>query len=70
MNSILIAYRKKLGQTQLDMAKHLGIGLTNYYKKETGKAPFNQNEMIEIMKLINLIRPDLTVNEVFFNKLF
>lgn len=68
MNKQLIAYRKILNMSQTDMAKAIGIGLTSYNSKETGKSDFTQSEMLSIWKIIKRYNPKVTIDELFFKK--
>lgn len=66
MNKKLVAYRKMLDITQLEMAQKLGVSLTTYNHKETGKKGFNQKEMVSITDIIKLKVPNITMDEIFF----
>ena len=66
MNKKLVAYRKMLDITQLEMAQKLGVSLTTYNHKETGKKEFNQKEMVSITDIIRLKVPNVTMDEIFF----
>lgn len=68
MNNKLVAYRHMLCITQLEMAKILGISLTTYNHKETGKKNFNQVEMFSITKIFKEKIPGITMDEIFFNE--
>lgn len=68
MNKQLIAYRKILNMSQTEMAKAIGIGLTSYNFKETGKSDFTQSEMLSIWKIIKRYNPKVTIDELFFKK--
>ena len=70
MNHTLIACRKELGWTQTDMAKVIGISLDSYYRKETGQIQFKQYEMQSIMEILKDLDENLTIEIVFFNKLY
>ncbi len=50
----VIGVRSDLGLTQEEMAKLLNISVRTYRNKERGLLPFNQIEMIIIMKKANL----------------
>lgn len=67
MNKRLIAYRKLLNLTQCEMSKKIGISLTSYNNKETGKKNFSQTEMIMITTIIKNKIPNATMDEIFFN---
>lgn len=66
MNKKLVAYRKLLDITQQEMAQKLGVSLTTYNHKETGKKEFNQKEMVSITDIIKLKVPNVTMDEIFF----
>lgn len=68
MNKQLIAYRKILNMSQTDMAKAIGIGLTAYNFKETGKSDFTQSEMLSIRDIIKKYNPNITIDEIFFSQ--
>lgn len=68
MNKQLIAYRKTLNMSQTDIARAIGICLTSYNLKETGKKDFTQSEMIAILNVIKKHNPNITVDEIFFSK--
>ncbi|WP_034438077.1 helix-turn-helix transcriptional regulator [Clostridium ihumii] len=68
MNNKLIAYRKLLNITQLEMSKKLGVSLTTYNHKETGKKDFNQTEMFYITQILKEKVPQITMDEIFFKK--
>lgn len=65
MNRNLKGYRTMLGMTQTEMAKKIGMVLSTYSFKETGKADFTQTEMEDIKKIINEKYPELTTDEIF-----
>ncbi|MBL4933023.1 helix-turn-helix transcriptional regulator [Clostridium paridis] len=67
MNKKLVAYRKMLDITQLQMAQEIGVSLTTYNHKETGKKEFNQSEMVSITDIIKAKVPNVTMDEIFFN---
>ena len=46
--------RKYKRLTQIEMSKLLNMSLRNYRSKENGKLPFNQLEMIKIIRVFNL----------------
>ena len=67
-NKQLIAYRKMINMSQTDMAKAIGICLTSYHLKETGKKDFTQSEMVSILNIIKKYNPNITIDEIFFSK--
>ncbi|WP_238884440.1 helix-turn-helix transcriptional regulator [Clostridium sp. YIM B02551] len=69
MNKKLVAYRKMIDITQQEMAIKLGICLTTYNHKETGKKEFSQKEMVSITDIIKEKIPDITMDDIFFNNL-
>ena len=64
-NLNLIGYRKMLELTQADMANELKMSTRWYIKKELGQKDFSQTEIENIMKLLKVNRPSLTIDEVF-----
>lgn len=65
--SKLKGYRVMLGLTQQAMADKLGISLQSYNNKETGKTPFNDKEKQEIKSIVKEIKPDITIDELFYS---
>lgn len=63
----LRGYRVMLGLTQQKLADKLGITLQSYNNKETGKTPFNDREKLAIKSIIAEIRPDITIDELFYS---
>lgn len=56
-----------LGLTQKAMADKLDISLQSYNNKETGKTPFNDKEKQEIKSIVKEIKPDITIDELFYS---
>ncbi|HFI0358068.1 TPA: XRE family transcriptional regulator [Streptococcus suis] len=56
-----------LGLTQKNMADKLSISLQSYNNKETGKTPFNDKERLIIRDLVREIKPDITIDELFYS---
>ncbi|MGL4569585.1 MAG: helix-turn-helix transcriptional regulator [Clostridium sp.] len=67
MNRQLVAYRKGIGFTQTAISKKIGISLSAYSQKETGKLDFTQSEMLKILKLLKTYNPNVTADDIFFN---
>ncbi|HFI0327342.1 TPA: helix-turn-helix transcriptional regulator [Streptococcus suis] len=65
--SKLKGYRVMLGLTQKNMASKLDISLQSYNNKETGKTPFNDHERLIIRDLVREIKPDITIDELFYS---
>lgn len=65
--SKLKGYRVMLGLTQQAMADKLDISLQSYNNKETGKTPFNDKEKQEIKSIVKEIKPDITIDELFYS---
>lgn len=63
----LKGYRVMLGLTQQAMADKLDISLQSYNNKETGKTPFNDKEKRAIKTLVTEIKPDITIDELFYS---
>lgn len=59
-------YRKGLGYTQADMAKIFNISTQAYYRKEKGYTTFNDSEKILLRDMFKELKPDITVEELFF----
>lgn len=64
----LKGYRVMLGKTQRDMAKELNISVQSYNNKETGKTAFNDKEKLAIKSLVAEIKPDITIDELFYQE--
>lgn len=60
-------YRVMLGLTQQAMADKLGISLQSYNNKELGKTAFNDTERLAIKAIVAEIKPDITIDELFYN---
>lgn len=67
MNRQLIAYRKGIGFTQTAFSKKIGISLSAYSQKETGKLDFTQTEMRKILDLLKKYNPDVKADDIFFS---
>lgn len=71
----LVAYREKLGMSQSQMSKKMGIGQSQYSKMETGKLMFPAEILLEIVDSvyevdyivtgIHFERSDALSNEIF-----
>lgn len=58
--------RTRLGLTQNDMAKQLGISVHSYQKKESGKIPFTEKQKFGVAKILGL---DLVqMNDFLFDR--
>jgi putative transcriptional regulator len=66
MNKKLVAYRNMLDLSQEKVAEQIGISLTSYNHKETGKRKFSQSEMIKITNLFKEKIPNITMDDIFF----
>ena len=62
----LKGYRVMLDKTQRDMAKELNISVQSYNNKETGKTAFIDREKLAIKSLVAEIKPDITIDELFY----
>ena len=60
----LKSLRAQINFNQQDMANYLGIGITTYHNKETGKNQFTLKEAKQIAQLFNL-----TIDDIFFTNL-
>jgi DNA-binding XRE family transcriptional regulator len=58
------AERVRKGLTQKEMAKRLGLSVTSYNQKESGKVQFNLEEFIQICHVLD------TDPETLFSGLF
>ncbi|CYU95620.1 helix-turn-helix transcriptional regulator [Streptococcus suis] len=65
--SKLKGYRVMLGLTQQAMADKLDISLQSYNNKETGKTPFNDKEKKVIKTIVAEVKPDITIDELFYS---
>ena len=65
--SKLKGYRVMLGFTQQQMADKLGISLQSYNNKELRKTPFNDKERLAIKSIVAEIKPDITIDELFYS---
>ena len=59
--------RVMLGFTQQQMADKLGISLQSYNNKELGKTLFNDKERLAIKSMVAEIKPDITIDELFYS---
>lgn len=66
MNKIR-GYRVMIGLTQQAMADKLGITKQAYSLKELGKSPFKDRERLKIRELVREIKPDITIDELFYS---
>lgn len=62
---LLPVYRKKLGSTQSDMAKTLGISRQSYFRKENQLVPFTDEEKLMIKEMLIPLFPNITIDEIF-----
>lgn len=65
--SKLRGYRVMLGLTQQQMADKLDISLQSYNNKETKKTAFNDKERLVIKSMVAEIKPDITIDELFYS---
>ena len=68
MPNKLLGMRKAVGVTQNDIAKYLDIAQITFSRKETGKSEFKRTEMEKITTFFKQYYPDITLEEIFFNK--
>lgn len=61
-------YRRFYGLTQQEMAKKLNISSQAYWNKENGRTPFNDKEKVFLKEMIEADFPNITYEELFFNK--
>ena len=57
--------RTRLGFTQKDMAKQLGISVNSYQKKESGKIPFTEKQKFGVADILGL--DIVQMNEFLFD---
>lgn len=62
----LRGYRVMLGLTQQQMADKLEISSQSYSNKELGKTQFNDEERLAIKSMVAEIKPDITIDELFY----
>lgn len=63
----LIGYRHMTGCIQKDFAKLIGVSVTSYQAKESGKTPFTDREKKRIREFIQTkLGKTLTIDELFF----
>lgn len=60
----LKAARVRLGYTQKEVAKQLGIGETSYVHRENGKQDFTISEVNKLRTILNL--SDYDILDIFF----
>lgn len=65
--SKLRGYRVMLGLTQEQLGQKLGITKQSYNNKETGKIAFTDKERLAIKSLVMEIKPDITIDELFYS---
>lgn len=65
-NNIVKGYRSMLGLTQIDLAKILGVTPQSISNKERGRTSFTDKEKIKIRELVKEVKPDITIDELFF----
>ncbi|MCK1165199.1 helix-turn-helix domain-containing protein [Streptococcus uberis] len=65
--SKLKGYRVMLGLTQEQLGNKLGITKQSYNNKETGKTAFTDKERLAIKSLVMEIKPDITIDELFYS---
>lgn len=66
-NLRLKSYRVMLDLTQEQMASKLNITGRSYIDKELGKKHFKYKEMLAIKEMAKEIKPDITIDELFFD---
>lgn len=66
MNTKLVAYRKLMKLNQSQVAEKIGVSLSSYSQKETGKFDFTQTEMERITCMFKEEIPEVTMDDIFF----
>lgn len=56
-----------LGPTQQQMADKLKISLQSYNNKELAETLFNDKERLAIKLMVGEIKPDITIDELFYS---
>ncbi|MDO4679668.1 MAG: helix-turn-helix transcriptional regulator [Aerococcus sp.] len=64
---IVYMYRHSFAKTQAEAAKLMGLSLSAYRSRETGKTEFDRSEMLKFTSLVQKEKPDITVNDIFFS---
>lgn len=59
-------YRAMLGLTQMELSKILGVSSQSISNKERGETSFTDIEKIKIRELVREIKPDITIDELFY----
>lgn len=59
-------YRVMAGYSQTEVADMLGLTKQTYCKRETGKTQFKPSEMLKLKNIISVVKPDITIDELFF----
>ncbi|MFJ7952194.1 helix-turn-helix transcriptional regulator [Lysinibacillus sp. NPDC096418] len=65
MNKVA-GYRVMLGLKQSEMASYMNISRQAYSQKEKGKIPFKDSEKVFLKDKFKVIRPNITIDEIFF----
>jgi len=66
MNKIA-GYRKMLGLTQREMARHLNISEVTCRNKEKGNSAFKDKEMKLFYEVFSQKNPKVTIEDIFFS---
>lgn len=66
MMNVIVGYRKMIGLTQREMAEQLNISELTYRNKEKGRTPFKDFEMLKFYNLLKPIKPDASIENIFF----
>lgn len=65
--SKLRGYRVMLGLTHQKMDDKLESSLQSYNNKELAKTAFYDKERLAIKSMVAKIKPDITIDELFYN---
>lgn len=66
LNRKLASVRKLYGFNQGAIAKVIGVTVTTFSAKETGKVSFTQKEMVTITNFFKELDPKITMDDIFF----
>lgn len=67
LSNKIAGYRKMLGFTQKTVADELGISRQSYFLKEKGRIPFSDKEKVWFKKKLEILFPEITIDDIFFS---
>lgn len=65
-NNKIKGYRCMLGLTQKDLAILFDLSIQSISNKERGRTSFTDEEKIKFRELVKEIKPDITIDEIFY----